>query len=158
MADQLFVVGALQQRIRDAEDDQFGLADAGMHQRIHIADVAIDHVHAAVGQGAEHQRVEIDHGDLLEHGRIAPLDLAQQRAGGAEEAEDDDATRLAVAAAMVRHGALGLVEVAQADALQRADQGAGDLVAAAHDKGAQHRQHHEGERRRARGLGPDVTG
>ena len=59
--DQLFVVGALQQRVRDAEDDQFGLADARMHQRIHIADVAIDHVHAAVRQRPEHQRIEIDH-------------------------------------------------------------------------------------------------
>ena len=91
-----------------------GLADAGMHQRIDIADIAIDHVHAALGQGPEHLRIEIDHGDLLEQRRILPLDLAQQRAGGAEEAEDDDAARLAVAALMAGVGVMAVIEIAQA--------------------------------------------
>ena len=157
MPDQLFIVGALQQRVRDAEDDQLGLADTCMHQRIDTADVAVDHVHAAVSQGPEHQRIEIDHGDLLENRRTAPIDLAQQRAGGAEETENDDAARLPVPALVTSISIMLVIEIAQADPLQGTDQAAGDLVAAAHDEGAQDRQHHEGERGRARRLGADMA-
>ena len=75
MADQLLVAGAHQQRIRHAQDDDLGLADAGMHQRIDIADIAVDHVQAAIRQRPEYQRVEIDDADLLEQRLVLPLDL-----------------------------------------------------------------------------------
>ena len=119
MADQLLVVGAFQQRVRHAQDDDLGLADAGMHQRVDIADVAVDHVQAAVGQRPEHVRIEIDHGDLFEQRAVLPLDLAQQRAGRAEEAEDDDPPRLAVPVLVAGLGGMDVIEIANADPLQR---------------------------------------
>ena len=53
--------------------------------------------------------------------------------------------------------AVAVVEIAQADPLQGADRPAGDLVAAGHHEGREHRQHHEGERSRIRRLRCDVA-
>ena len=78
MADQLLVVGALQQRVRHAEDDDLGIADAGMDQRVDIADVAIDHVLAAPDQSAEDVRIEVDDADLVEQRLVLALDLGEQ--------------------------------------------------------------------------------
>ena len=152
MADQLLVVGAHQQRIRHAQDDDLGLADAGMHQRIDIADIAIDHVQAAIRQGPEHSGLKSTTLICSSSDWFCRSISAQQRAGRAEEAEDDDPPRFAVPALVAGIGGMDVVEIADADPLQGADQRARDLVAAHHHEGAQHRQHHEGERRRARGL------
>ena len=77
MADKLFVVGAFQQGIGDAQDDDLRLANAGMEQRIHIADIAVNHVQAAIRQRPEYIRIKIDDADLIEQQRVLPLDLAQ---------------------------------------------------------------------------------
>ena len=90
-----------------------------MHQRIDIADIAVDHVQAAIRQGAEYVRIEIDHGELIEKERIAPLDLAQQRAGGAEEAEDHDPPRLAVAFLVAGIVRMDVIEIANARSASR---------------------------------------
>ena len=77
---------------------------------------------AAIGQRPEHVRIEIDHGDLLEQQRVLPLDFGQQRARRTEEAENDDAPGFAMAAFMLGIARLAMIEIAQADPLQRADQ------------------------------------
>src|SRR6185312_5550055 len=113
MAYQLRVVGADEKRIRHAQDDDLGLADAGMNQRVDMADVAIDHMNAPLSQGPEDERVEVDDADLLQQRLVLPLDLAQQRAGRPKEAEDNDPPGLAVpglAALVLR--LMDMVEVA----------------------------------------------
>jgi hypothetical protein len=49
-----------------------------MRQRVGIADVAIDDLHALGGECLENMRVEIDHAHLIEHRRIFALQLAQE--------------------------------------------------------------------------------
>ena len=128
-----------------------------MQQRIHAADVAIDHMHAAVRQRPEHDGIEVDHRDLFEHRRIAAFDLAQQRARGAEKTENDDLAGFAMPALVSGIGGVAVVQIAKADPLQRADQATGDLIAARHHERAQHRQDHESKRSRARGIGLDMS-
>src|SRR5262249_6783572 len=83
-------------RIRYAQDNDLGFADAGVHQRIDVADVAIDHVNAARRERAEDVRIEINDADLIEQGFILPLYFTDQGARRAEEAENDDTPCLTV--------------------------------------------------------------
>src|SRR6185295_17943327 len=95
---------------------------------------------------------------LLEDIRTSTLDLAQERAGGAEETKDHDPARLPVSTLMVGVGIMLVIEIAEPDPLQGTDQAARDLIAARHHERTHDRQHNEGKRRGARRLGADMAG
>ena len=114
-----------------------------MQQRIDIADIAVNHVQAAIRQGAVNIWIEIDHADLIQQGFVLALDLAQQRAGGTEKPQDDDPPRFAVPALMTGIMGMTMIEIADADPLQRADGEPRDLVTAHDRECAQHRQDHK---------------
>ena len=113
-----------------------------MRQCIGIADVSVNDLHALGCERLVNLRVEVDDADLLGHRRVFAMQLAQQRAGGAEETEQHDPPRLCVAAIrLMRH----IVEIAEAETLERTDERARDGIAVRHSEGAEHREDDEGQ-------------
>src|SRR4051794_13605971 len=106
-----------------------------MDQRIDVADVAIGHLDAAIGQGAEYDRIEIDHADLLQQRRLVALDLTEQRARRAEKAKEHDRPSAAMAAVVAGLTVLARVEVAQTDPLQHRDATPRDRIGTHDDEG-----------------------
>ena len=136
MAHQLFIVGALEERVRHAEDNQLGVSDTGMRQGIYVADVAIDDMDSALIERPENVRIEIDDADLIEHRFVLPLDLGQQRARGPEKSEDHDTSCRAVTG-IAGLAVVAVIEIAKPDALQATD-GQPRYVVAAHDRESAH--------------------
>src|SRR5215210_958987 len=116
-----------------------------MDQRVHIANIAVNHVQAALRQCSKHIWVEIDDANLVQHQWVPPFDLAQQCAGGTKESQDNDPPRFALAVFMRCFRRMDMVEVAKPNSLQRTDGEPRDLVAAHYQKCTQYRQQHECE-------------
>ena len=107
-----------------------------MRQRIGIADVSVSNLYALGCKRLVNLWIEVDNADLFGHRGIFALQLAQERAGGAEETEQQDPPRPCVGA--IRLMRL-VVEIAEAEPLERTDQRARDGITLHHGEGAEHR-------------------
>src|SRR4051794_460932 len=104
-----------------------------MDQRVYVANIAVNHVQAALRERSKYIWVEIDDADLVQHQWVPPFDLAQQCAGGTKESQDNNPPRFAMAVFRC-FGSVAMVEIAKPNTFQRTDREPRDLVAAHYQK------------------------
>ena len=147
MLHELLVRGPFQERVRDGAEEHFGLVDPRVDERVALADVAVDDAHAALEQADARDRAEVDDADVRDEIGRVELHLLEERAGGAEEAEKQDARGAVPARRGVRVLDFGVVvEVAQAEALQPRNGAADDAVRLLDPDRRQRGEEHESER------------
>ena len=129
------------------------LPEARVQQRVALADVAVDHVHAARAQPLDDDGIEIDHPQVVQQMGLAPPDLLEQRARRPGEAEQEDPPVLRRRLAVV----LGRLEIVQAQPGQPRRGAPQYRVVAADGVGRTDRQKGERERDHAHGLVRDVA-
>ena len=79
LAHEPLVRDPLQEVVRDRRDEDLGLRDLGMDQRLALGDVAVLDPDAALGRGlAKHDRVEVDDLDVVAAARGSFLARARR--------------------------------------------------------------------------------